>query len=347
MHPTIDISDALTLADACFIDLRSPKEFAEGTIPGAVNIPVFDNTERVEVGTIFKQVGVEDAKTRGLEIASTKLPSITQSIKDVSGSKKAVIFCWRGGMRSRSIATILHLMGIPAYQVIGGYKAYRQYVLQRLQSYKILPRFIVLQGLTGVGKTTLLHELAGRGLSVIDLEGLANHRGSVFGQIGKGQAVTAKNFDAMLLQALDANQQERFIIVEAESKRIGNVYLPECVMDAMRRSMRILVTASIKTRVDRLLEEYLYNETATYADQEFFQCLEMLQSRLGKAKTARLKDLLEQRDYPAFVELLLQEYYDPLYSYSKQEVHFDLQVSSEDFCRAADCITEFLYRGGV
>lgn len=347
MYSTINLSEALLLPNACFFDLRSPQEFAEGSIPGAVNIPIFDNAERAEIGTIYTQVGAENAKTRGIEIASAKLPYIIQQIKLMSGERKVVVYCWRGGMRSRSIATILHLMDVPVYQLTAGYKAYRQYVLAKLQNYAISGRFVVLHGLTGVGKTMVLSELADRGLPVIDLEGLANHRGSVFGQIGKGQGVSAKNFDAKLLAALDTYQHERYIFVEAESKRIGNIYLPECVMQFMRQGIRILVSAALPTRVYRLLDEYMQQDGKLSIDTDIARGLDMLESRLGKGKTAKLRELLAQKDYYALVELLLLEYYDPLYKYSERDAQkFDLHVSSENIDKAADCIKNFLYGKG-
>lgn len=347
MYPLINIHEALVMPNACFFDLRSPQEFAEGSIPGAVNVPIFSNEERVEIGILYKQKGAETAKTRGLEIASAKLPSIIQNIKDVSGDRKVIVYCWRGGMRSRSIATILHLMGIPVYQLSDGYKAYRQYVLSKLSNYDILPCFVVLHGLTGTGKTILLKELGRRGLPVIDLEGMANHRGSVFGRIGKGQSISAKNFDAMILETLDAYQKERYVIIEAESKRIGNIYVPECVMKSMEHGLHILLTASLQTRVQRLLDEYLHIEPETCADHDIALGLDMLQSRLGKAKTAELKEMLQQKNYHALVEILLLGYYDPLYNYSEQDAHkFDFHVSAENICVAADCIMDFLFGGG-
>lgn len=347
MYPIINIHEALAMPNACFFDLRSPKEFADGSIPGAKNVPIFDNEERAEIGTIYKQISEETAKARGLEIASAKLPSIIQIIKATAGKRNVVVYCWRGGMRSQSIATILHLMGIPVYQLNDGYKAYRQYILNTLLHYKIRPCFVVLHGLTGVGKTLLLRELVARGQAVLDLEGLANHRGSVFGKIGKGQVVTAKNFDAMLLEVLDAYKKEEYIIVEAESKRIGNVYLPDCVMQSMKQGKHILLSASLQTRVQRILDEYLCKGTEACVHEDIFQALDMLESRLGKVKSAQLKEMLQRKNYRTFVEILLLEYYDPLYNYSVQDVQkFDFHVSAENIYEAADRILKFLYGGG-
>lgn len=346
MHSVINVDEALRMADACFVDMRSPLEYAEGSIPGAVNVPIFDNAERAEIGTIYRQQDVETAKTRGLEIASAKLPNMIQRIKSIAGRQKVIVYCWRGGMRSRSIATILHLMGIRVYQLSGGYKAYRQYVLRRLQEYKIAPCFVVFHGLTGVGKTDLLEELSKAGWPVLDLEGLANHRGSAFGHIGKGKMVTAKSFDALLLSALDKLQQERFVLVEAESKRIGNVYVPDCVMDAMRQGRHVLLSASLQMRIQRLLDEYMNKQLEHCNDNELSRCLDMLQNRLGKKKSAKLRELLQERNYHAFVEMLLTDYYDPHYDYSEKDANkFDLHVSTENIREAANCIMKFLSDG--
>jgi tRNA 2-selenouridine synthase len=347
MFNTVTVEQALLMADGLFIDMRSPLEFVEGHLPGAVNIPVFDNEERIEVGTLYKQVGGEEAKARGLEIASVKLPNLVQHISQLAKRQNVIVYCWRGGMRSRSIATILDLMGIQVYQLTGGYKAYRSYVLASLHNHRITPRLVVLHGHTGVGKTTILQMLAQRAMPTIDLESLANHRGSVFGHIGKGPAATAKNFDTELLTLLEKYQHKPYIIVEAESKRIGNIYLPDCLFQAMQTGWHVLITASKETRINRLLEEYLQEDQVDMSLAVIVQSLETLQTRLGKAKVKMLQDLVMQGEYRRFVEILLVEYYDPLYKYDDpHNTKFDLSISSEDMTKATDQIIKFLNEVG-
>lgn len=348
MFKTLTVEQALTMPDVVFVDMRSPAEFAEGQLPGAVNIPIFDNQERIEVGILYKQHGTELSKQRGLAIASAKLPSIVQQIGQLAVEDKAIIvYCWRGGMRSRSIATILDLMGIHVYQLIGGYKAFRSHVLEKLSCHRVYPRIVVLHGFTGVGKTTILQMLAEREMPVIDLEKLANHRGSVFGHIGKGQTISAKHFDALLLAQLEAYKDNPYIIVESESKRIGNIYLPDSLVQAMQTGQHILITASQETRVNRLLEEYLHEGQGGMPSESIIQSLQSLQTRLGKAKVTMLQELLMRKEYRQFVEILLVDYYDPLYKYDDQSnTQFDLDVSSEDLVKATDQIVGFLNEAG-
>jgi len=345
MFNTVTVEEALSMTDSLFLDMRSPSEYADGHLPGSINIPVFTNEERAEVGVLYRHQGAEIAKIKGLEIASVKLPNMIQQINQLANQQSVIVYCWRGGMRSRSIATILDLMGVPVYQLTGGYKAYRSYVLARLHNHRINPRIVLLHGLTGVGKTTILQMLAQRAIPTIDLEDLANHRGSVFGHIGKGPSVTAKNFDAVLLTLLEKYQQESYIIVEAESKRIGNVYLPDCLYKAMQAGLHVLVTASKETRINRLLEEYL--QEGGIPSTVIIQSLETLQTRLGKAKVKILQDLVMQGEYHRFVEILLVDYYDPLYKYEGPDnTEYDLCISSENMTEATDQIIEFLNEVG-
>lgn len=256
---TISIEQVLQLPNTLIIDTRSPAEFEQGRIPGSVNIPLLENEERAIVGTLYKQQGPETARQKGLEIVSGKLADMVGKISGLLAEKPGallIVYCWRGGMRSRSMVTILELMGIQGSQLEGGYKSYRQYVLARLNDYPIRPQLFVLCGSTGSGKTKLLQLLSAQGYPIIDLEGLANHRGSAFGQVGLGKPSTAQNFDADLLQLLCRYDDAPFIILECESKRVGNVYLPDSLHTAMQSAHKLLIQAGRVIRVQRLIEEY-------------------------------------------------------------------------------------------
>lgn len=322
--------------------MRSPSEFANGAIPGAVNVPLLDDIERSEVGTIYKQTGPEEAKQQGLAIVSAKLPALVGSIRDHHKSGRAVIvYCWRGGMRSKSVVGILEIMGIPAYQLLGGYKAYRRYVLESLETFELKPPVVTLCGSTGVGKTTLLALLREQSVPVIDLEKLANHRGSVFGSVGLGKPATAQNFDALILQELIRYNDAPYILVECESKRIGNVYTPEALFAAMKKGPKILAYADIEIRVTRLIDEYLdvYNSRRN----EIHASILALSKRLGTAKTERLLAAFAAGEVRDVVRTLLIDYYDPLYGYEKSAPSdYAFTVDAADFSRAAAGIIDYL-----
>ncbi|EGO62111.1 tRNA 2-selenouridine synthase [Acetonema longum DSM 6540] len=329
-----------------FIDVRSPSEYRHGAIVGAVNIPLFSDEERARVGTLYKTVGSDEAKDVGLAIASGKLSDIVNRVKELNCRERPiVVYCWRGGMRSKSLVMILDLMGIQAYQLSGGYKAYRNQILNKLQKFPLKPRIAVLCGSTGVGKTTLLAKLAARGQAMIDLEQLANHRGSAFGHLGLGKPATAQNFDAHLLGQLQSMNTEPYIVVECESKRIGNVYLPDFFHQAMQQGIRILVTASIKTRTRRLMDEYM--ETGPDLTDAVFASLESLRKRLGNHLTNTLRDNFLQGQIADMVEQLLLHYYDPLYGYETAGLtDFDYCVCAENLDEAADQIIAYIKQGG-
>lgn len=342
MHKTILIEEVQKLPQTIYIDMRSPAEFSNGHIIGAINIPIFSNEERAEVGTLYKQVGVEQAKERGLAIASVKLPSIVAQIRDLyKAGHPIIIYCWRGGMRSKSIVTILNLMGIQASQLIGGYKAYRRHVLDSLLHYKINPKIIVLCGSTGVGKTSLLQLLAEKGVPIIDLEKLANHRGSVFGQVGLGKPATAQFFDTAILMQLNNLDTQPYILVECESKRIGNIYLPDCLYQAMQTGIHILLYTDIETRVSRLIAEYTdLDEPNTNA---IMMSLKALSKRFSAKKMDELLLNFSQGKIRDVVRALLVDYYDPLYGYEKSaQDNYDLSVNCDDLELASLQIIDYL-----
>lgn len=311
---TIEPEQALQLNNVVFVDTRSPSEYAKGHIPGAHNLPILEDDERCIVGTLYKNEGQEEARRVGLEIVSGKLPKLVNTIQAMQiPGKEVVIYCWRGGMRSRSIVTVLQLMGVTTRQLLGGYKAYRKYIQESLSTIDIRPQILVLCGSTGVGKTTILSCLEKRGFPVLDLEGLANHRGSAFGQVGLGKSATAQNFDSQLWTLLRQFNNSPFLIVECESKRIGNVYLPDVLHDRIKNGTRILLKASLENRVARLIAEY--TTTLETVSDEIRYSIISLQRKLGKRKTSEMLSLFNGGNLPELVRMLLLDYYDPLYGY--------------------------------
>ncbi|WP_425060925.1 tRNA 2-selenouridine synthase [Sporomusa carbonis] len=346
LHNVIKVEEAVTLNNPIYIDVRSPAEYAVGHIPKAVNIPLFTDDERAQVGTTYKQVGVEEAKHLGLTIVSAKLPEIVrQTCQLHKAGRKVIVYCWRGGMRSKSIVSVLEMMGIAASQLLGGYKAYRQYVLNRLRDFKVKPKIFVLCGSTGTGKTIIINGLAEHNIPVIDLEKLANHRGSVFGQIGLGRPATAQNFDAELLIELERLNDQPYIVVECESKRIGNVYLPDALFNAMKQGKRLMLSTNIEIRIDRLIAEYV--DVCASNQAAIIASIESLRKRLGNKKTDQLLNDFNVGKIRDVVKTLLVDYYDPMYGYEKTNMaEYDLWVNADDLEQATDTIIQYLQQFG-
>lgn len=304
-----DLSEKRLSKPVTLIDVRSPGEYASATIPGSINIPLFDDGERAEVGTLYTQVNAEAAKTRGLEIVSAKLPAFIKQFAAVPGDK--VVFCWRGGMRSKTTATLLSLMDIYSQRLSGGYRAYRQWVVERLQALSFEPMPVVLQGPTGTGKTEMLLRLKGEGYPAIDLEGLAGHRGSIFGGIGL-EPSNQKKFESLLMQDLIAYAHSPYVILEAESKRIGKVVIPDVLFAKRSQGCQISIELPIEVRVRRILQDY---EPWRHG-QACLDAFARIRSRIHTPIAAEIEGCLKTGRYAPAVEMLLVYYYDPLYAHS-------------------------------
>ncbi|HWR40433.1 MAG TPA: tRNA 2-selenouridine(34) synthase MnmH [Patescibacteria group bacterium] len=346
MDNTVTVDDLLKMDKPYLVDVRSPGEFQAGHICGAINVPLFSDEERSQVGILYKTDGGEAAKTLGLSLVGPKLSSMVETVQALHKTgRPVVVYCWRGGMRSLSIVNVLRMMGVAALQLLGGYKAHRRYVLEALQNFVVRPRIVMLCGSTGTGKTTLLKLLEKREIPVLDLEQLANHRGSAFGQVGLGQGTTAQNFDAQLLVALQHLDQYPYFVVECESKRIGNVYLPDTLYQAMKTGEKILLSADREVRVDRLIEEY---GVPTEPQQAMIlECIRSLRKRLGQNKTEQLSQSLQQGNIREVVRTLLQDYYDPLYGYETADpTSFHCALTADSLDEAVLAIVQYLETGG-
>lgn len=296
--------------EIALIDVRSPSEFKDATIPGSVNIPLFDDEERAIVGTAYKQESVEAAKQKGLEIVAAKLPDFVRAIGEVGGAKKAV-FCWRGGMRSKTSATLAALMDHQMYRIIGGYRAYRNWVVNSLEQISTLPPCYCINGYTGVGKTLIIDQLAKRGYPVVDLEGMAQHRGSIFGHIGR-RPVNQKTFESRLLHRLIELRNAPYLIIEAESTRIGKVQLPDFLLRAKQQGKYIFIELPFQQRVRQIVSEY---DPAQH-QVALLEAFQRIAKRIHTPIAAAIRNALLEQDFETAVHHLLENYYDPRYAHA-------------------------------
>jgi tRNA 2-selenouridine synthase len=339
----ISVEEALKRTDVAYIDLRSPDEFAQTSIPGALNIPLFDDDQRRELGVIYHTFGEEKARRTALQLVSPKLPALVDEIERAAGENIPLLYCWRGGLRSLSVYQIMHLAGAPVLRLKGGYRAYRRYVNRRLNDYRLNSKMLVLHGLTGVGKTAIIGELLRRGLPVLDLEGAVRHRGSVFGAVGLKPQRSQKDFDALLLGQLERFNGEPLIAVEGEGGRIGNVHLPPFLTQAMAEGHRLLITAPLAERVRRIVEEYLPAEPSAIDLEQIRQAVHSLRRRLGAERTEKLYFLLDQGKFAAAAEILCLEYYDRMYGEARAEKeHYFAVIDSTDVGEAMDQVSSLL-----
>jgi tRNA 2-selenouridine synthase len=291
------------------IDVRSPSEYKNFTIPGSINIPFFDDAERAEIGTLYKQVSVEAAKERGLEIISAKLPEFVREFKKIEGDK--VVFCWRGGMRSRTTATLLSLMNVHVHRLEEGIRAYRKWIVAQLEQKEAPSQAFVLNGFTGAGKTRILKALQKEGYPVIDFEGMANHKGSIFGQIGL-EPNNQKVFDSLLVHQLRKLQNSPYVLIEAESHRIGKVVVPPFLSDMKNESLHLIIDMPMEERVKEILEDYRPWEH----QEECIEAFGRIQSRIHVPVAKQIESDLETGDFASAIQLLLEHYYDARYKHT-------------------------------
>ncbi len=296
------------------IDVRSPSEYDDSTIPGSLNIPLFNDEERAEIGTLYKQVNVQAAKERGLEIVSAKLPAFVKQFAELPGKK--AVFCWRGGMRSKTTATVLSLMGIHSYRLTGGFRTYRQWVAAHLDTIaaSFAPVPFVLNGYTGSGKTELLRRLHDRGHPVLDLETMAGHRGSIFGHIGR-KSNNQKTFESELIEQLIKFDEAPYIFFEAESRRIGKVVLPTPLLEKKEKAHQLWLEMPLAARVQHIYEDYRPWEH----HEECLRSYHMIKSRIHTPIAAEIELNLRNANYHRAIEQLLVHYYDPRYTHTIAE----------------------------
>jgi len=305
------------------VDVRAPKEYEQGHIPGAVNIPLFDDQERKVVGTAYKQVNREAAMYAGLEFAGKKLVQLAKEGERVAANQKTLlVHCWRGGMRSRSMVWLFETMGIKCYLLEGGYKTYRRYVRQVLEGPLILR---VIGGRTGSGKTAILHRLRERGEQVIDLEGLAHHKGSAFGALGEPEQPTTEQFENELCRTVLGLDPGKVTWIEDESRNVGKCVVPGELYSQMRESEIVFLDIARELRARHLVGDY-----AKYDREALRACILKIEKKLGGQRTLEALEAIDREDYYRTAMITLN-YYDKAYMYSLEKNHEKYQVlASED-----------------
>ncbi len=308
----------LKLAGA-IVDVRSPSEFTHAHIPRAVNIPLFDDALRAEIGTLYTQRGTAVAIARGFEVLDGRLEALRRQLLAHSSHGALRIYCWRGGMRSESVAWLAERSGLEVYLLDGGYKAFRNYVLS---CFAVPRKLQILAGLTGVGKTEVLYELSRLGEQVIDLEALAHHKGSAFGWLGEKPQPTTEQFENELALKLTSCVSSQRLWLEDESKNIGRVLIPNALFMQMYTAPRLILQTSVAERIERL--ERMYAQSSA---EDLIRCVEKIRRRLGGDRANRCIEQIRLGELRGAIATVL-EYYDKQYTYSIDEKNTRSRVAS-------------------
>ena len=336
----VKYEDLLKEKNYTLIDVRTPKEFKEEPIPGAINIPLLLDEERIDVGTAYKQVSPEKAKELGVEAIAKRLPDIFREVQKHAKGRLA-FYCARGGMRSGSMAALFEALGYTTWKLDGGYRAYRQYILDNVKTYNKDVKYIVLHGKTGIGKTKILQKLEKKGYSVLDLEKIANHKGSFFGGVCEKEEQSQKKFDSLVFDYFYKNKPD-YVIAESESKRIGNVYVPEDVFQSLRAGIHLSLDTPIKHRVEIIRDDY-----AGASIDELQACLDKVSRYIGKDKYQEYSDMLKENKIDELSEVLMIEYYDPLYQKSIDKYIYDSEIFYETLDEGVEKVVRYLNEKGI
>lgn len=300
--PTVFLSERVSRV---VLDVRSPGEYRQGHIPGAISFPLFTDEERAAVGTMYKQVGKEEAMELGLRIVGPKMADFVIQAKILAPHRRLAVHCWRGGQRSGSMAWLFRQAGFDVISLEGGYKAFRRLVLDGLHGTAL--KLVVLGGKTGSGKTKILHALRNMGEQIIDLEGLAHHKGSAFGFIGEAPQPTVEQFENELFDtSLHLDPASR-IWVENESRSIGRIYLPEGFWTKMKSAPLVIIEIPDEARIENLLSDYVLTDRT-----ELETAFQKIARKLGGQHLKTALESLQAGDYAAAAHIALA-YYDKTY----------------------------------
>jgi tRNA 2-selenouridine synthase len=374
--PSIDSAGALAATGAHTIDLRSPSEYAEDHLPGAVNHPLFGDAERELIGTLYKQVSAEAAYEKAATLVDEGIGELVSGIAKAVGKAQpegeveavaraitgdgfgaitrgvevtpaeelpeapVIVHCWRAGLRSLSVAVLLRGLGWEEVLILeGGYKAYRRHVIDSLNE-ATPPEAFVLRGLTGVGKTLVLRELERlRPGWTLDLEGHAKHRSSILGMVGL-EPVGQKAFESGIATRLRQGFPADLVVYEGESRKIGDRIVPERIWESLVAGKNLKLTTTVERRVEALREDYLASEGST---EELLKRLPFIEERLGPVKwKGVLTGLLKDDRVDELVEALLEHYYDPLYQHSEKGREHDASIDSRDPTACAEEVAAWI-----
>jgi tRNA 2-selenouridine synthase len=289
------------------IDVRSPKEFSQGHIPSAENLPLFNDDERAIVGTIYNNSGRDAAILKGLELAGPKLADYVKKLLKIAPKKEALLHCWRGGMRSEQMALLFETAGFTIAVLNGGYKNYRRIIRQKLSNEA---KIIILGGLTGSGKTEILHALKDAGEQILDLEKIAHHKGSVFGALGQEVQPTNEQFENNLFTEWAMFDFSKLIWIENESRMIGNITIPDPLFEQMTHAKIFVLDVPQEKRLSRVLEQY-----AQFRKDDLAESILKISEKLGGTRTKEALKAIEEDDFTTAARIAL-DYYDKAYYFA-------------------------------
>lgn len=327
---------------AIIVDTRTPKEYNEGHVLDAISIALMSDYQRHIIGKTFKEVSPEAAIKKGWEMFCPLIQDYLAQYDEYK-DKTIFVYCWRGGMRSRIVVNILNKNGFHAVQVFGGYKRYMNDIVWRgldafAKNYR--PKFVVLFGNTGTRKTEILNTLEAQGLPVIDLEGLAGHRSSVYGAVGLAPK-SQKMFATLLYHKLESLKQSQYIFVEGEAHKVGDIHLPLFIIQKINNDLKVLVRATMETRIQHLKNEYLKTDDAV---RELHEATDAVSKYAGKKNADMLHKMLDEGDFDGFTEWLLVNFYDMRYRFNKKGHAYAIEVDSDDIDDCCAKLREF-YEG--
>jgi tRNA 2-selenouridine synthase len=336
-------NEALYQENTLIVDVRTVEEYDAYHIEHAINIPIFTHEEREHIGTVYKKESQLEAKKLGVKYISYKIESIMNQLIDLSlDYHQVIVYCQRGGMRSGTIVSLLNAVGqYNIFQLEDGIKGHRQYISDHIPDLLKTKTFVTLHGHTGVGKTKVLNALETNNYLVLDYEGFAQNAGSVFGTVMySGKPPSQKQFEEVIFDKLKRSS-EKFAYMESESKRVGTVIIPSIYMDKMNEGQHILISTSIKNRIQNLIEDYQPSDN----HQALIKCVDHLRKRISHKKADELIDDIHSNRLDDMVSFLLTDYYDPMYQYSIDQYKYDLDLHYEDINEIIEKICSYHEKG--